>query len=83
MKDVLFVCSVLEATTDDKRFARISEKVSADYNLDEGSILCLTFLCMQMGREAVRDATLLEQEGMHILLGFCSSEGRPEFLECL
>lgn len=78
--DVLFVCNISEVTTDAKRF---SEKNSADHNLEEGSILCLTFLCMYMDREAVRDAVLLKQEGMHILLGFCCSEGRPEFLECL
>lgn len=75
MKDVLFVCTISEVTTDAKGF---SEKKSADHDLDEGSILCLTFLCMYTDREAVRGAMLLKQEGMHILLGFCSSEGRPE-----
>lgn len=66
---------------DAKRSERISGKSSADRNLDEGSILCLTVMCMN--REATRDGMLLNQEGAHILQRFCSSADKPGFLECL
>lgn len=55
-------------TVDAKRFERISGKRSADHNLDEGSILCLTV--MYMDREATRDGMLLNQKGAHICRGF-------------
>lgn len=66
-----------------KDLKRISGKSSGDHNLDEGSILCLTVLCMCMDREATRDGMLLNQEGAHILQRFCSSAYKPGFLECL